>query len=138
MYSFREMKVQDYKMVFDLWSKTEGMGLSDADSEESIAFFLDRNAGHSFVCMHGDEIIGTILCRHDGRRGFLYHVAVSEEYRTGGVGSRLVDMALYTLRTAGIRKCHLMVYRENETGNRYWERAGWLKREDVLIYSKGS
>jgi len=99
-YKIREMNLNDYLKVFDLWSNTEDMGLSDSDSEESISKFLKRNAGHSFVCTDREEIIGTILCGHDGRRGFLYHVAVSKEYRKNGIGKRLGRVFKFMLTTA--------------------------------------
>ncbi|WP_246369815.1 GNAT family N-acetyltransferase [Saccharibacillus deserti] len=135
-YKIREMNLNDYLKVFDLWSNTEGMGLSDSDSEESISKFLKRNDGHSFVCTDAEEIIGTILCGHDGRRGFLYHVAVSKEYRKNGIGKRLVESALDSLKKSGIIKCHLMVLGNNKIGNQYWNNAGWIKRDDILIFSK--
>ncbi|WP_246098486.1 GNAT family N-acetyltransferase [Saccharibacillus brassicae] len=135
-YTIREMDLGDYSKVFALWSHTEGMGLSDSDSEASISKFLKRNEGHSFVCTDGEEMIGTILCGHDGRRGFLYHVAVSTEHRKNGIGKRLVESALDSLTKSGIIKCHLMVFANNKAGNQYWNDTGWIKRDDILIFSK--
>jgi len=136
MYVCREMKIGDYQKVFALWSDTEGMGLSDSDSEEEIAKYLSRNPGHSFVCEYGDRIVGTILCGHDGRRGYIYHVAVSEEHRKRGIARMLLTKALDSLRNAGIRKCHLMVFGANLAGREFWEHVGWQRRDDIVIYSK--
>ncbi|MHA0858076.1 GNAT family N-acetyltransferase [Paenibacillus sp. CMAA1364] len=136
MVQIREMNMNDYWEVFDLWSNTDGMGLSEADSEESIESFLTRNDGHSYVCIDGEKIIGTVLCGHDGRRGFLYHVAVLKEYRKSGIGKGLVESVLHSLKKAGIMKCHLMVYENNVMGNQYWNNSEWKRRNDILIYSK--
>jgi len=88
--SIREMQIDDYDEVFDLWRKTLGMGLSKADEKENMLRFLFRNVGLSYVCCLEDIIIGTVLCGHDGRRGYIYHVTVAEEYRGKGIGRALV------------------------------------------------
>jgi len=131
-----EMQIEDYGEIFELWSNTPGMGLSDADTYENIHRFLLRNKGLSFVCRHEDRIIGTILCGHDGRRGYIYHVTVAEKYRGRGIGRMLVDKSLQKLKEEGINKCHLFVFSDNEIGNAFWSLKGWTKRQDIYVYSK--
>lgn len=138
MYAIREMTIEDYEQAYALWSATAGMGLSESDSKESIASFLERNPGHSFVCACNEELVGTVLCGHDGRRGYLYHVAVSEAHRNKGIGKQLIQAALRSLRSAGIVKCHLMVFTDNEAGNQFWEKCGWERRKDIYIYSSST
>jgi len=134
----REMQISNYDEFYKLWSNTPGMGLSDADSYENIDVFLLRNKRLSFVCRHEDRIIGTILCGHDGRRGYIYHVTVAEEYRGRGIGRTLVEKSLQKLKEEGIQKCHLFVFTDNETGNTFWSTTGWIKREDIYVYSKNT
>lgn len=136
MYIYREMKIEDYQEVYSLWDNTDGMGLGESDSEEEIAKYLSRNPGHSFVCECGGRIVGTVLCGHDGRRGYVYHVAVSESHRKHGIARTLLSKALHSLLEAGIKKCHLMVFDSNHSGQQFWEHIGWQRREDILIYSK--
>ncbi|WP_161496571.1 GNAT family N-acetyltransferase [Clostridium thermosuccinogenes] len=134
--AIQEMQIEDYDEVYKLWSNTPGMGLSDADKKENIQKFLLRNKGLSYVCRHGDRIIGTVLCGHDGRRGHIYHVTVVEEYRGKGIGRRLVETSLEKLKSEGINKCHLVVFADNAVGNAFWASTGWDKRKDIFIYSK--
>lgn len=134
--NYRGMTIEDYEASFSLWSKTEGMVLSDSDSKPAIADYLERNPQLSFVCEADGRLQGTILCGHDGRRGFIYHVAVNPEQRGLGIGSKLVELSLERLQAAGIMKCHLFVLADNEIGNRFWHRSGWEKREGIAIYSK--
>lgn len=132
----REMNIGDYDRAISLWKNTKGMGLSEADSRENIAHFLARNPGFSLVAEKGDEIIGTVLCGHDGRRGFLYHLAVQEEHRLQGVGKQLVTGCLDKLKLAGIAKCHIFVFRENQEGQEFWINTGWQVRSDLNVMSK--
>ncbi|NJD04817.1 MAG: GNAT family N-acetyltransferase [Ruminiclostridium sp.] len=131
-----EMQIDNYSEIYRLWSTTPGMGLSDADTHENIHRFLFRNKGLSFICRHEGRIIGIILCGHDGRRGYIYHVTVAEKYRGRGIGQMLVDRSLQKLKVEGINKCHIFVFSDNEVGNVFWSSTGWTKREDILVYSK--
>ncbi|MBS1252121.1 MAG: Acetyltransferase YpeA [Anaerolineales bacterium] len=131
-----EMTFQDYDEVLTLWQATEGVGLSEADSERGIAQFLQRNPGFSFVARDGDQLIGAVLCGHDGRRGFIHHLAVCQSYRRRGVGQALVEACLAVLRGAGIQKCHLFVFADNLDAMAFWERIGWQQRTELVIMSR--
>lgn len=80
----REMSIYDYEMMLELWKQTPGIGLSNADSKDNIGLFFERNSGLSFVCEIERKIIGTVLCGHDGRRGYIYHLAVDSAFRKQG------------------------------------------------------
>jgi N-acetylglutamate synthase len=131
----REAAIADYTEMRALWENSPGVRLIPADSEASIAAFLRRNPGMSFMAAEGDELVGTSLCGHDGRRGYIYHVAVKPAYRGKGTGTRLVEASLAALRREGIDKCHAFVLADNPIGNAFWS-SFWKKREDILLYSK--
>ncbi|UNK16541.1 GNAT family N-acetyltransferase [Paenibacillus sp. N3/727] len=136
MHLFRDLVIEDYEQILDLWRNTAGVVISESDSEPSIRAFLDRNQGLSFVCEDEGQIVGTALCGHDGRRGFLYHVAVKSSYRGQGIGSALVSSCLEQLKQRGILRCQCMVLADNTAGGRYWSAAGWNRRRDLLLYSR--
>lgn len=130
----RAMAVDDYDQVAALWENTPGVGLDEGDDTRcGIASFLDRNPGLSFVVMSDDRLIGAVLCGHDGRRGYLHHLAVDPAYRGSGVGRALVDACLSALRSIGIGKCNIMVFDDNDTGLGFWRNNGWLDRSDLLL-----
>lgn len=131
----RELERNDYQDAITLWQRTPGMGLSEADTAENVDLFLMRNRGLSFAAISGNELIGTILCGHDGRRGFLYHLAVRSDYRRRGIGRTLVERSLIKLGEAGITKCHLFVQADNSQGRDFWNHIGFHKREDIHIHS---
>lgn len=131
----RAMQISDYERALDLWQHTAGMGLSSADEPREIALFLQRNQGLCFVALEGDHLVGTILCGEDGRRGYLYHLAVQRDCQNKGIGKMLVEKSLHALKQKGIQKCHLFVIADNASGIAFWEHLGWEMRDDVEIMS---
>ncbi len=135
--AFRKMTIDDFDKVNQLWLNTKGMGLNTTDdSRKGIAAYLRRNPETCFVAVHEKKIVGAILAGHDGRRGFIYHTAVMETYRNAGIGTQLVDHAMMALRQEGIHKVALVVFSKNETGNLFWERLGFVKRDDLNYRNK--
>ena len=101
----RPMKAEDYEQVFALWQTIKGFGIrSIDDSREGIARFLRRNPTTSIVAEQQGEIVGAILCGHDGRRGCFYHVCVREDCRKQGIGKRMAAAAMEALRAEQISK----------------------------------
>ena len=128
----RVMTPSDYDGVWDLWMSCKNMGFNNLDdSREGIEKFLIRNPRTSFVAMDGETLAGIILSGQDGRRGYIYHMSVREEYRRQGIGGKLVDRCLEALKAEGINKVALLVFNRNEAGNAFWEAQGFRAREDV-------
>jgi len=131
------MTAADYDAVFALWTATEGMGLNRTDdSREGIEKYLRRNPSTSFVAADGGKIVGAIMAGHDGRRGFIYHTAVSREHRRRGTGKALAEAALEALRAEGIIKAALVVFAGNRGGNDFWEQLDFIERPDLAYRNR--
>ncbi len=133
--NIRDFTIDDYDTAIQLWKTDENIGLSSSDSREAIEQFLERNPGLSKVMTVKDKIIGTLLCGHDGRRGYLYHLFVDKSYRRMGTGKRLVNACLDELKKQNIRKSHLFIFIKNQPGKSFWEAIKWTHRNDIDIFS---
>ena len=116
------MKPEEYDGIYQLWRSCSGMGLNDLDdSREGMDAFPKRNPTTCFSAWEDGKIVGSILCGHDGRRGYLYHTAVLPDYRGRGIGTELVQAALKGLEEAGIHKaawrCFPEIRRETPSGS---------------------
>jgi len=127
--------IECHQEVVQLWQRCPGVGLSEADSRENLEIFLKRNPGLSFLARSAGEIVGTILAGHDGRRGYIYHLAVLPSHRRRGIGTTLVRRCLSALAAQGIAKCHIFVFADNDPGKRFWAAAGWSERMDLCVFS---
>ena len=135
-YVIQEMAVDDYAAVRKLWLDSEGILIADSDSQEGLSRFLERNPGLSFVARDGDEIIGAVLCGHDGRRGYIDQLVVRESHRRRGIGRSLVSRCVYNLMRIGIRKWHLFVFEDNPDAIAFWSKLGWAKRVELITMSR--
>ena len=133
----RSMNIDDYDEVYGLWLTANGVGLNNLDdSREGIARFLERNPQTCYVATEEDRIIGVILSGNDGRRGYIYHLAVASEYRHRGIGRCLVDEVMDALKGLGINKAALVIFTGNDDANAFWEKMGFEQREDINYRNK--
>lgn len=131
----RTMKMEDYDELYKLWMEISGFGIrSIDDSKEGVERFIRRNPTTSMVALYEDELVGGILCGHDGRRACLYHVCVKEKYRKHGIGQKMVRACMKALKEEKINKINLIAFKKNEVGNRFWQGLGWTYRDDVNYY----
>jgi len=129
----RIMTIEDYDAVYALWASLPGIGLHDGeDSQERLAYYLRRNPESCFAAEEDGTLIGAVLCGNDGRRGTINHLAVAAERQGQGIGRALMNACLDAMRREGIRKCSLMVYRDNDEGNAFWDALDSRRREDIL------
>ena len=121
----REFSIGDYDAALELWQRVEGLEIAEGDDKESVACFLARNPELSRVATDGGTLIGVTLCGHDGRRGYIYHLAVDPAYRARGLGKRLMKECLEGLRRAGLKRALILVADDNPGGRKFWRRYGW-------------
>lgn len=134
--TIRVMTNEQYESVIALWQQTEGIGLSSADSATSIARYLEHNPGLSLVAVEGETLVGAILCGHDGRRGYIHHLAIKASHRRLDIGRKLVGRALALLESEGIQKCHLFAFTDNQDAIAFWKRVGFTERKELSMMSK--
>ncbi len=126
----REMTIDDYDAARQLWERTENLGFSQSDSAEGVEKYLARNPGLSFVAEVDGTLVGTVMCGHDGRRGYINHLAVASKCRRAGIGKALVERCTNELKVQGIIGCNLFIWDENKAGIRFWEELGWREPDD--------
>jgi ribosomal protein S18 acetylase RimI-like enzyme len=136
MIRVRPMVEEDIPAALGLWQGLPGIGLRGADSPPALARFLRRNPGTSFAAVgESGELIGVSLAGHDGRRGYLHHVAVTPRLQKQGIGRRLVEACLAALKAEGIEKVNLWVKADNAAGKAFWTCVGGHERTDIAMVS---
>ena len=72
-----------------LWEATD-MWLRPSDGREQMALLLARDPDLHFAARDGaGRLVGTVLGGWDGRRAYVYHLAVAPDRQRQGIGGRL-------------------------------------------------
>jgi N-acetylglutamate synthase len=131
----RRMEPRDFTGLLELWRSFPGNALTGADSQEGFTDFLARNGELCFVLEEEDRSVGSVMAGQDGRRGYIYHLAVETGLQGRGWGRALMEHAEAALATAGIEKAHLFIFSDNPAIG-FYERTGWHLRGDIEVMSK--
>jgi ribosomal protein S18 acetylase RimI-like enzyme len=127
----------DYQQVIDLWSSIEkGVRVGRSDAPDEIEKKLARDPDLFLIAEHANKIIGSVIGGYDGRRGLIYHLAVSASFRGQGIGSRLMDEVEARLRAKGCLKCFLLIASDNLEVESYYQQRGWQRMTEVRLYGK--
>lgn len=128
---------EDYPQVESLWASMEkGVNLGRSDTPEEIQKKITHDPGLFLVAEENGQIIGTVIGGFDGRRGLIYHLAVTASFRGQGIGSRLMEEIESRLRAKGCIRCYLLVTTNNNEAMRYYEKRGWEHMDWVVPYGK--
>jgi ribosomal protein S18 acetylase RimI-like enzyme len=128
----REFAIEDYDEATELWKRVEGVEIAEGDDRKGVARFLARNPGLSRVATDGSKIVGIAFCGNDGRRGYIYHLAVDPTWRGRGLGKRLVEECLEGLRRLGLERANIMVAMDNPRGREFWTKCGWEELDGAI------
>ncbi len=134
----REMEKTDLEKCLTLWQGAFNAGYSSGfDTKEMLETYLDRNPGFSTVVYDlEDNLLGALLCGHDGRRGSIYHTAVAVKHRGCGIGRMMETRSLSKLKNIGITTGFLFINIKNPGSREFWERTGWEVIDDVKYLYK--
>lgn len=134
-YSFEIMEILDFDEVATLWK--EELGLSPNDTKDSISVYLTRNENMSYICKSdpGNEVVGAILAGHDGRHGYIYHLAVKKDHRRKGIASKLVDLSKAALQKEGLLRINIGISTGSTEAESFWKKCAWRKLENLDMYS---
>lgn len=125
----------DISLMLDLWKKTAGLGLGISDGEDSLKRFMQRNPSTCLVLRLEKGIAGTVLGGYDGRRGYVYHLAVAPDYQGRGWGKVLLNRVINELKSLGALKIHLFVFNDNKSASGFYQHLGWELRRDIQVFS---
>lgn len=135
--AIRAFRIEDYDQVIKLWqeSKLEHRPIG-RDTRERIAAEIEKETAIFLVAEIDDEIVGTIFCTHDGRKGWLNRLSVLPSMQRKGIASVLIKEGEKRLRELGIGVLCALIWRSNSTSKELFEREGYDFLEDALYYVK--
>ncbi|PWN34927.1 N-acetyltransferase GCN5 [Meira miltonrushii] len=128
----RSARPQDEKGVISLWHDCN-LTTSYNDPSKDFQFALNKSNSDILVALQRDTICGTVMCGHDGHRGWLYYVASSPSLRGSGIGKMMVNAGEEWLRKCGIAKVQLMIRQSNEEVMNFYQHIGYEHTPRIIM-----
>lgn len=133
-----DITADDFDQVYQLWLQCDGLG--GLENRDQFTRFINRNDSLSQLVRDDErqseeQVIATLMCGHDGRRGYLYHLAVHPDARGRGLAKLLIDTCLQKLSLLQIQRCTVFVRKDNPSGVEFWMHNGWWNRSDLDTFA---
>lgn len=131
------MRISDYEAVIDLWSSAGLEHVPEGrDSRLSMARDLQRPGNLYLLAWDGGELVGSVLCTDDGRKGWINRLAVRPSHQRQGIAKMLVAAAEEHFKTRGIGVFSIIVYRDNAASLALFHDAGYKDHDETVYLSK--
>lgn len=130
----REFSLTDYEEVRRVWAES-GITVKTSDDLLELLKKLERDPDLFLVAEDGGRVVGTVIGSWDGRRGWIYHLAVCPLHQKQGIGRMLVSEVEARLRAYGALKINLTLEAQNEGAVAFYQRLGY-KVDKLVVMSK--
>jgi ribosomal protein S18 acetylase RimI-like enzyme len=104
----REFKLEDFSAVISLWQDV-GLELNRSDGFEGIRRKTLRDPDLFLVIEEGGQILAAIMAGFDGRRAWVYHMAVHPYGQGRGWGTLLLEELEKRVKAKGCEKINLLL-----------------------------
>lgn len=130
----RALVIKDADEIFALW-QAAGLHPSRSDTVEALRLMIEREPDLFLVAEEEGRIIGTVWGGFDGRRGWIYRLAVAPSHQGLKLGKRLMDEVEARLKAKGCTKVNLLIERDNIGVVNFYAARGY-NEDDVAFMEK--
>jgi ribosomal protein S18 acetylase RimI-like enzyme len=135
--AIREFTLDDYDEVLALWlGAGPGVDRRPSDERDQVALKIARDPDLFLVATLDGRIVGVVMGGFDGRRAYVYHLAVAHGLRRRGVGGALMDELEERLRRKGALKAKCQIYTHNDASLAFFRQRGWDLEEELWPVGK--
>ena len=131
----RDFRIEDYPVVRELW-QAASLELRPGDEIEDIKLKLQRDPDLFLIAEQDNRIVGSVIGGWDGRRGWIYHLAVSPNYQRKKIGSGLIEELEKRLVAKGARMINTQIHKLNTKSSTFFKAMGYDERSHLIMIGK--
>ncbi len=134
--SIDQFTMDDYAVVHVLWQRAD-LWMRPSDGPAEVQLRLERDPDLFLVARdRGGTVVGTVMGGWDGRRAYVYHLAVMPERQRQGIAGRLMDELERRFRDRGALKAKLQIEVENDASRAFFRQRGYRLESDCEPWGK--
>ena len=131
-----KMKLSNFKDLRALWGKA-GLHLAEFErGQYELDQLMNLNPNSCLVAKEDGQIIGSVIGAFNGRRAWIYHMAIDPYWQKKGYGSMLLNEIERALKKKGVTKILLGVLLTNLKVVPFWEKHGYNVMDDAIVMEK--
>ena len=131
-----DFTMDDYAVVYVLWQRG-GLWMRPSDGPGQMLLKLERDPQLFLVARHAVAgVVGTVMGGWDGRRAYVYHLAVLPEHVRRGIGTMLMEELEARFRALGAMKAKLQILVDNEASKAFFAARGYEVETDCEPWGK--
>jgi len=131
----QEFQISDYDLVFELWQEA-GLVIRPGDDLSGVRLKLLRDPDLFLLARSEGEIVGCIIGGWDGRRGWLYHLAVKPSRQRQGIATALLNEIEKRLVEKGAKRINAQIYQSNTKSLKFFNARGYETHVDLVMVGK--
>lgn len=130
--NIRKFEEKDRQSLIKLWEEV----FPDDPPHNAPAKVIDAKLEVDdliFIAENNEILIGACMAGYDGHRGWLYAVAVLNDYRRDGIGAALVNYTLQSLKKLGCIKVNLQIRSTNTAVAEFYKSLGFAVEDRLSM-----
>jgi N-acetylglutamate synthase len=106
------------------------------DSRENLSIEMDRTETGFLGAFVDDRLVGVVLATWDGRKGWINRLAIDPDFRSHGIGERLIREAEAFLESLGAAIIACLIEEHNLPSMSLFQKTGYIYHPEVYYFSK--
>jgi ribosomal protein S18 acetylase RimI-like enzyme len=134
---FRSYSDADYQALIDFWNNA-GLHIrpTGRDSRQNMALQASQPMMNLLLAVQADQIVGSVIITHDGRKGWINRLATAPALRRTGLAKELIARSEAWLKEQGIQIYTCLIEEWNSASRALFRSQNYVEHKDILYYSK--
>lgn len=130
------MTIEDFEQVYKLWKRAGLIVENYKKEKEGFEMLIKYNPENNFLISDENKVSGCVMGTFNGRRAWVYHLAVDPSVQNKGWGKALMNKVEESFKKIGGKRVLLGVFKENSKALGFYKKVGYTEVNDAYWLGK--